>query len=313
MREKNLNTLHVEGRVYQHELAVKVTGPQSKNPGTEYISGNLDIATDEEGLNIITVHFTYMTSTYGSGKANTSYAELKKIIEGGKTWVADGKDEATKVKVDGSIALNDFYNREDVLVSTKVNEGSFVNIIKDLCPENERNTFSTDMVITGVTHVDADPEKHIDADFTRVNGAIFNFRNELLPLEFTVRNPQGMAYFEDLEITGSEPVFTKVWGKINSLTSKQTITEEAAFGEAAVRTFERKTKAWDITGTSKTAYDFGDEKVLTMADLTKAMQDRNTHLAGIKQRAEEWKAQQNQSTPAASDNAFNMAKGTLGF
>ena len=161
---KNVNTEHIEGRVYQHELVLKESGPQSKNPGTIYIAGTLDVAVDEEGLNIIPVHFTYVTEIYKSGKTNATFGELRKIIEGGKTWIADGKDEATKIKIDASIALNDFYNQEDVFVSTKVNEGSFVTIVNELCPENERNTFSTDMVITGVSRVEADKERHIDAD-----------------------------------------------------------------------------------------------------------------------------------------------------
>ena len=79
---KNINTEHIEGRVYQHDLAIKESGPTSKNPGTIYIAGNLDIAVDEEGLNVITLHFTYVTETYSkSGKTNATFGELKKIIE----------------------------------------------------------------------------------------------------------------------------------------------------------------------------------------------------------------------------------------
>ena len=119
--KKNINQEHFEGRVYQHDLTLKESGAQSKNPGTVYISGNLEIAVDEEGLNIIPIHFTYVTETYvKSGKTNNTFTELKRIIETGKTWIADGKDLATKVKVDASISLNDFYNQEDNLGSTKV-------------------------------------------------------------------------------------------------------------------------------------------------------------------------------------------------
>ena len=43
-----INQEHIEGRIYQHDLAVKtVQNQQSANFGKEFIAGTLDIATDE--------------------------------------------------------------------------------------------------------------------------------------------------------------------------------------------------------------------------------------------------------------------------
>ena len=39
---KIVNKSHIEGYVYQHTLELKTSGPNSANPGTQYISGNLD-------------------------------------------------------------------------------------------------------------------------------------------------------------------------------------------------------------------------------------------------------------------------------
>ena len=94
-----------------------------------------------------------------------------------------------------------------------------------------------------------------------------------------------------MEASPSDPTFTKVWGRINCLTKTTTVEEETAFGEAAVRTYERKVKEWEITGTPKViSYDFGGED-LTAEELTKAMQDREIKLADIKKRSDEYKAQ----------------------
>lgn len=302
---KNLNTEHIEGRIYQKdELVLKVTGPTSKKPGTEYISGNLHIAVDEEGLNVVPVHFTYVTACWGNtDKPNKAFPLLKKIIEEGKTWVADGKDNATKIKIDGSLALNEFYNAEDTFVSTKINEGSFVELVSELCVEEDRNKFTTDMIIVKVNHVEANPEKHIDEDYTTVDGVAFDYRGAALPVQFTVTNPQGMKYFEDLEVSGAEPIYTKVWGRINCKTSTTVITEEAAFGEAAVRTSERKSKTWEITGTAKVPYEYDDEKTITKDEFTKALQDREVYKADIKKRADEYKAQK----AATTENNFAAA------
>ena len=40
----------------------------SKNPGTPFITGTISIATDDAMTNIVPVHFTYVTATFGSGK-----------------------------------------------------------------------------------------------------------------------------------------------------------------------------------------------------------------------------------------------------
>ena len=317
-----INTEHIEGRIYQHDLTVKtVQNQQSANFGKEFIAGNLEVAVDEEGLNVLQVHFTYVTETTKSGGKNSTFTALKKIIDEGKAWITDGKDAATKVKIDTALALNDFYAQDDSLVSVKTNEGGFVTIVTELCNENERNTFSTDMLITAITEVEADEEKNIEEPYVSVRGFIFNFRNDILPVEFVVRNAAGMQYFMNLEVSQAEPIYTKVWGKINCTTTMVEKTEESAFGEAAVKTYERKSKEWTITGTAKVPYDFDDDNILTRDEVTKACQDREVMLADKKKQRDEWQAQKvsaqsnafangamnaPESTPAAKKGGFNF-------
>ena len=314
------NKERIEGRIYQHDLVIKqVQNQNSDNYGKDFIAGNIEIAVDDAGLNVIPVHFTYVTEITSSGKKNATFTALKKIIDEGKTIVSNGIDEAIKVRVDTALALNDFYTQDDTLVSVKVNEGGFVSIVNELGVENERNTFSADMVITGVSRTEADEEKNIKEPFLTVRGAIFNFRGALLPLDFVVKNPQGMKYFEDLGVSNAEPIYTKVWGRINCETKTTVVQEESAFGEAAVKTYERKTKEWVITGTAKVPYEFGDEEVLTADELTKAMQDREVMLAETKKRSEEYRAQKaaNTTAPAATTGVkpanAAVSKGTFNF
>ena len=289
---KIVNREHIEGILFQHDLELKtVQNETSANYGKEFIAGNVEIAVDEEGLNVIPVHFTYVTEVTNSGKKSPTFTALKRIIDEDKSIVSVGKDEAFKIKIDTALSVNDFYSNDDQLVSVKVNEGGFISIVNNLCDEKERNTWEADMVITGCNIIEADPEKNIDADYMQVKGAIFNFRNELLPIEFILRNKDGFKHFEDMDASPAEPTFTKVWGRINCLTKTTTVEEETAFGEAAVRTYERKVKEWEITGTPKViSYDFGGED-LTVEELTKAMQDRELKLADIKKRSDEYKAQ----------------------
>ena len=302
---KIVNREHIEGILFQHDLELKtVQNETSANYGKEFIAGNVEIAVDEEGLNVIPVHFTYVTEVTNSGKKSPTFTALKRIIDEDKSIVSVGKDEAFKIKIDTALSVNDFYSNDDQLVSVKVNEGGFISIVNNLCDEKERNTWEADMVITGCNIIEADPEKNIDEDYMQVKGAIFNFRNELLPIEFILRNKDGFKHFEDMDASPAEPTFTKVWGRINCLTKTTTVEEETAFGEAAVRTYERKVKEWEITGTPKViSYDFGGED-LTVEELTKAMQDRELKLADIKKRNDEYKAQKaSNNTVAKSTTA----------
>ena len=299
---KIVNREHIEGILFQHDLELKtVQNETSANYGKEFIAGNVEIAVDEEGLNVIPVHFTYVTEVTNSGKKSPTFTALKRIIDEDKSIVSVGKDEAFKIKIDTALSVNDFYSNDNQLVSVKVNEGGFISIVNNLCDEKERNTWEADMVITGCNIIEADPEKNIDADYMQVKGAIFNFRNELLPIEFILRNKDGFKHFEDMDASPAEPTFTKVWGRINCLTKTTTVEEETAFGEAAVRTYERKVKEWEITGTPKViSYDFGGED-LTVEELTKAMQDRELKLADIKKRSDEYKAQKASNNTVAKN------------
>lgn len=299
---KIVNREHIEGILFQHDLELKtVQNETSANYGKEFIAGNVEIAVDEEGLNVIPVHFTYVTEVTNSGKKSPTFTALKRIIDEDKSIVSVGKDEAFKIKIDTALSVNDFYSNDDQLISVKVNEGGFISIVNNLCDEKERNTWEADMVITGCNIIEADPEKNIDEDYMQVKGAIFNFRNELLPIEFILRNKDGFKHFEDMDASPAEPTFTKVWGRINCLTKTTTVEEETAFGEAAVRTYERKVKEWEITGTPKViSYDFGGED-LTVEELTKAMQDRELKLADIKKRSDEYKAQKASNNTVAKN------------
>lgn len=315
---KVLNKEHIEGRVYEHNLAIKtVQNSESKNFGKEFIGGTLDIATDEDCLNIVTITFTYVTETTSKGSKNETYSTLKNIIENGKTVLVDGKDAATLVKVDTALAVNDFYtsrNGEETLVTAKRNEGGFVHTVNKLCDPAARNTFEMDMLINGTRLVEADEERNIAEDYLIVKGAVFNFRNAILPVEFIVKNPSGIKYFESLEASSSNMIFTKVWGKINSETIKTVKTEESMFGEAKVTEYERTIKEWVITGTANETYEIDDEQNgITLDEIKKALADREVYLADVKKRQDEYQASKNAGGNAVGGAGVSAAQGGFNF
>ena len=310
MKKTMENVTHIEGILYEHNLESKVSGPNSKTPGTPFISGTISIATDDALTNIVQVHFTYVTPTTSKGSANATYTLLQNIIDGlVGTYMKDGADKASNLCVDSAIGLNEFYsdrNGKSELVSTKRNEGGFVHLTNTLAEDEKvRNTFKCDMVITGVTHIDGDEEKKLPEKVI-VKGAIFDFRKALLPVEFSATNPGAMAYYEGLGASNSEPVFTKVWGRQVSETIVREIREESAFGEDNVREVQTTRKDFVITGGAKDPYPWDDEEFLTAKELTDAMTQRQTYLATIKQRQDEYKAAKNASIAAPAPGGFNF-------
>ena len=296
---KNVNSVHIEGYVYQHDLAKKtVQNNQSENFGKEFIAGNIEIAVDEEGTNVLKVHFSYVVPTTKKGTRNATYYELVKVMEG-PTWITHGKEAATKVKVDTAIALNDFYTDDNQLVSAKIHEGGFVTVIDVLCPVERRNLFQADMLITGTQLV----EKENTEDTFLVKGAVFNFKNDLLPVEFIVRNPEGIKYFDKLDPTSQEPKYMKVFGVINNKAIQIPVQEGNEWGAGVVNYKEVKDKSYVITG-NNAPYDFGEDNVMTVEELKTAIQNREIHLAEVKKSREEYKAQKAQQAQQAASVGF---------
>lgn len=309
---KVVNKTHIEGLLYQHTLELKESGPKSKNPGTKFISGNIEIATDDALLNIVPVHFTYITATTAAGKENATFGTLMNIINGVIPCVMkDGADKASMVRCDSAIGLNEFYSDrsgKEELVSVKRNEGGFVHVATSLDEdENNRNTFECDIVITNVRRIDADEERNIDEKVI-VKGAIFDFRNSLLPVELSVVNPNAMNYFEGLEASPKNPVFTRVKGRQISKVIIRKVEEEGAFG-TEIREVRNTQKDFVITWALKEPYLWDDESTITATEMTKFMAEREVALADMKARQDEYKASKNNGNainPAPANGAFNF-------
>ena len=292
-----INRSHIEGILYEHNLEMKVSGPNTKAPGTEFINGTISIATDEAGINIVPIHFTYVTATTSKGGVNATFTTLKNIIDGViGTQMKDGKEKAGKLRIDSAIGLNEFYsdrNGKEELVTAKRNEGGFVHVCETLNEdEKTRNTFECDMIISNCSRIDGDAEKGIPEKVI-VKGVIFDFRKAIMPVEFTALNPNAMNYFEDLGASQSNPIFTKVWGRQVSEITVKRIEEESAFGEASVKEVKNTRRDFVITGAAKEPYIWDDESTITAEEFKEAISKREIYLASIKQRQDEYKASKN--------------------
>ena len=311
MKKNLINEIRAEGYLYEHKLEKKTS-----KAGVGYIGGTISLATDEDCSNIVVFHFTYVTPTYSkSGSANPNYRILENIINSGNTQtvMGAGKENALKIRMNSTIGLNEYYDKDDNLVSLVRNDGGFISTITALNEkEDNRNIFKTDMLITSIFDKEADEEKNIE-EHAIIKGAIFNnFTKALLPISFSLYNPGAIQYFKNLEPSSAKPVFTKVWGKIVSKEIVSVQETESAFGEKLVEERRSTRKEYMITGAQGEVYEWDSEETILASELKEAMSNRELHLAEIKKRQEEYKNSTATAAPAAAP-ANNVAAGDFKF
>lgn len=296
---KNMtNEIRVVGRLYDHDLAVKtVKNEKSENFGKEFIGGTLTISVNpNDDLNLIKVHYAYVVPTFASGKANSAYPILKDIIENGKTVATDGQEDAMVLRVTGNINVNEYWSeREGIepgVVSIMENSGSFISVIKNKDDAKFEAFFKADMILQNVVSMDATDSREA---YAKLNGAIFNFRKELLPVKFDAYG-DGMEYFQGLET----PCVVTVWGEQTNVREvKQTVTENA-FGLPMVDEKVYYNRSWKVTGASAEVMAIGDADVISDEEMTKAISDRELKKAELHARFEEREKEKKaaQSSPA---------------
>ena len=298
MRERWVNEVLIEGYVFNiggnGKLFEGTTGPESKRPNTDYISGTLNICTDEDGINIVPVRFNFVTEKWNSGKDNDTWKVLKEVITSGKTWENVGRDNAIKVRLQCNVGVNDFLGRDGNMVEAKSIDCSFAHFANNGFSE-KRNDFKMDMLIAAT----ALQEVEGGEDYLNLRGYAFNYRGDLIPVTLVVRDKGGINYFESADISNANPMLTNIWGKIVSTTQKIEKEVESAWGAPQVEYTTRTLRAWEVIGCSPDPMEWDDESTITIAEFKTALQNREAQKAAAKARQEEKQNGSSAGFPAA--------------
>lgn len=298
MRDKWINEVLIEGYVFNiggnGKLFEGTTSAESKRPNTDYISGTLNICTDEEGINIVPVRFNFVTEKWASGKDNDTWKVLKEVINTGHTWESVGKDNAIKVRLQCNVGVNDFLGRDGNMVETKSVDCSFAHFANNGFSE-KRNDFKMDMLIASTNMQEVENGE----DYLNLRGYAFNYRGDLVPVTLSVRDKGGIQYFENADISNANPMLTNIWGKIVSTTQKIEKEVESAWGAPQIEYTTRTLRAWEVTGCSPEPMEWDDESTITIAEFKEALQNRENQKAEAKARQEERQNQNNTGFPAS--------------
>lgn len=299
--KKMVNKSHIEGLLYECTLEERVAGENAANPGAKYISGKVSVQVDEDNIVSIDIFESEITK---KKTANQKYPTLKTLMTA-PSVTNNTTNMATKVRIDSVLSLNDWYRPDGELVSSIRNFNGFTHIVSDKI--NPSATFEVDMLIVSTTD---EMQKNADGDMEPtgsliLNGYIFDYAGKILPVKLLVENKEGVKYFRDLE----NNTFTRVWGNMITQTTTTTQVEKSAFGADKVVEYTNTRKKYVVTGVAAEPYDFGDEAVLSVAEVKEALANREIYLADLKTRTEQARKKSSGNAGASAPIAKNNAAG----
>lgn len=292
MKENFVNSVTIRGYVFSHTLQER-----ERTDGTKAIMGLVNIATDDEAINVVPVNF-YVQEKTRAGKDNATFGNLKQIMDSGVTYETAGTD-ANRVRVNGAIDVNDFYGRDGQLVSGKRVRGSFLHFL------NAGEPIATDK--TPATYFEADVllqsaierESNDGSEYMSLQGFAFNYRGDVLPVTFSISSSEGMNFFSNEDISANNPYFGKIWGDIRStvvVTEQEADSTKTAFGAPVVQETSRTFRTWEVIGAN--VNEGMDDDTVTQEELKKKVAEREVRLAELAER---------------SNAANNTATGKAGF
>lgn len=293
-KQNFINNVSVRGYVFSHTLQER---DSTRNPGEKIIMGIVNVATDDDALNVVPVNF-FVNEKTKAGKTNATFANLHQIIAENKTYEECGMN-AARVRIQGAIDVNDFYGRDGQLVTGKRVRGSFLHFL------NAGEAISSDKVPATSFEADVllqaavESESNDGSDYVSLRGFAFNYRGDVLPVTFSVQSEGGKNFFLGEDISAANPYFGKVWGNIKStvvVSEQEEDSAKTAFGAPQVHETSRTFRTWEVVGAN--VNEGLGEDTITQAELTQKMGERNARLADL---------------AARTQNQNNTATGRAGF
>lgn len=269
-KQNMVNRVELRGYVFSHDLA---EGDFKFGGATEHgIRGTITIATDDDAMNTVKMRF-YTRQMTKKGTENPTFTTLKQIITSGQTYEACGTG-AMRVRATGDVSANDFYNRNNELVTSKQIRGSFIHFLN---PGESFGPHPAFFEVETVVQRVAEKESRVDeSEYLELVALVFGYQNRISPVTFSITNPKAIAAFQSFDF----PYFGKLQGDIKNTTYTVTKeSEDAGFGEMAVQETTRSFTSWDVfAGTANMELT---EDTITTGEITELLAQREARLAEL--------------------------------
>lgn len=246
-----LNNVKIEGLLVEKDIEYATFG----SPARECIRGSIKIRVTqkingEEVVCDVPVHL-FSTKITKANKINPSYESIEKVMTEYNSLASVGGDEtkADKVRItSGQIQMNEYYNRNNKLVSFPRITASFINrATGEYKPCAE---FAVEFVV-----VKGEEEMDKDGIMTGkylIKGVIpqYGGRVDLVPFHAINKN-----VVSAVSTYWNEGDTVRAVGKLNFTSETREVEEEVDFGEPQIRTQTVSTSELVITGGSQTPLD----------------------------------------------------------
>lgn len=269
------NRVVLEGILLEKRLEVKTI--KTKDGEKKAIIGELDIEVKENEVHTVHV-FSYEKKADGSD--NGIFKGLKTVDDEYLSVAAHGREGADRVRVtQGQIGLNEYYGQDGQLKSFPQISTNFINRLSAGDEFNPRAEFDVEILVKTI----ADEIKN-DEETGRVKliGIIPLYGGRVIPFEFVVGG-EGADYVRDNYEAGQT---VRVYGDIINFKEKKVVIEKAAFGKDKEKVTYKTVREYLITGGSE-PYDEDDSKAFDVELIKKAMVERETYLAELKNKKSE--------------------------
>lgn len=283
------NNVNVSGYVFSASIRTGVTSPSASRPNAEYISGTINVATDEQATTTVPVNFfTYKSRidrSTGREVPNDTYTAIEQIASG-LTFEQVGT-QALKVRAVGSLDTNDFYStRNEEMVAAQRVRGGFMHV--DATARVQDTTFDVNMVATSAV----EKERAGQPSYLEVKGYVFNYNgSRLFPITLECHDDDGIGYLMSLDISNRNPVVMNAWGHVGSTIIELPHNDEAVTTGFGVRPrtnadSTRTYRTWFLDGIDVSRVpEFGTQEPFTNEAMRKLLDEREVMLEGIKQKA----------------------------
>lgn len=295
--------------------AIDLEESTAKTSGKKFIKGTVtvsSVAGDKVHEHKISV---FQMEKNKKGEVTSIYKGLKTMMAEYKSVEAVGEEAADRIKVTGEIELEEYYNKQDALVSFNKVKGVFFNRLEEGKDQADKAIASIEVVVDGFSPV-ADKETGEVLHYA-VNCFTVGFGEKVVELKRAIVSEQLSGPMENLYSPGSTGRLTfrlnSFVEKVEKEAQEEPVAMSHGFGtEETVegnRVFERRVNNLEITGGD---IPFEEPKSLSAEQIAHAKRVRALALEELKQ-----KANTAPDTPAAPPTGFggditlpgNMDKG----
>lgn len=275
--EKPTNFVEVIGLLSENELK---KGSYEKNGSTvEYIGGSIKVKVIQKIDNIdkeleVPVH-VFTNKLKKNGEANPSYTSWNDVFNMTSIAAAGGEEKADAVRVTGQVTMNEYYSKDDKLVSFPQIRGSFIKKARKDEMEMVASFKCEGMIRQKMQEVDKEGN---ETGRLRLNIVIPQFGGIVDVVPFYVSSPKAIDFIEDnWNIRDTVPFK----GKLNFSSTTETRIIESAFGDP-----EEKKYTFSLSELIINGGDFPFEEGYSMDDVQSGLAKRDEKLAADKAKAQ---------------------------